>query len=59
MNTMNIGNLGAGPKTNIKDSDTKNFVADVIEASKANWFAAASIWRRLLIQALPQDVAQA
>lgn len=34
MNTMNIGNLGQGPKSNIKDSDTKNFVADVIEASK-------------------------
>ncbi len=34
MNTMNIGNLAAGPKANIKDSDTKNFVADVIEASK-------------------------
>ena len=34
MNTMNIGNLAAGPSANIKDSDTKNFVADVIEASK-------------------------
>jgi putative thioredoxin len=34
MNTMNIGNLSAGAKSNIKDSDTKNFVADVIEASK-------------------------
>lgn len=34
MNTMNLGNLGQGPKSNIKDSDTKNFVADVIEASK-------------------------
>lgn len=34
MNTMTIGNLAAGPSANIKDSDTKNFVADVIEASK-------------------------
>jgi putative thioredoxin len=34
MNTMNIGSLATSPKSNIKDSDTKNFVADVIEASK-------------------------
>jgi putative thioredoxin len=34
MNTLNIGNLSAPAKSNIKDSDTKNFVADVIEASK-------------------------
>lgn len=34
MNTMNLGNLATGSKSHIKDSDTNNFVADVLEASK-------------------------
>ncbi len=34
MNTMNIGNLASSSKSNIKDSDTRNFVNDVLEASR-------------------------